>query len=144
MNKRYLFRGFAPDKPFMTLVGKDTITLNGEVMHGEWVKGYLRNANTIDTYRQMEIDGQTVEVFDSSSKVIPETVGQWVTTDKNGNDVFIGDRVIVQTSNNGYSPRRRECEMDWNEKMLECLSDVPCKGDMDDIELIGNIWEAKL
>lgn len=92
-NKRYLFRGFRPDKPYMTLVGKDAITLNGQVLHGEWVKGYLKNANTIDTYREMEIDGQICEVLDYSSVVIPETIGQWVTTDKCGNDIFEGEIV---------------------------------------------------
>ena len=63
-NKRHLFRGFCPDKPYQTKVGKDTIMINGQVIHGEWVKGYLKNANTIDTYRETEIDGQIYEVFD--------------------------------------------------------------------------------
>lgn len=94
-NKRHLFRGFCPDKPYQTKVGKDTIMINGQVIHGEWVKGYLKNANTIDTYREMEIDGQIYEVFDYSSIVIPETVGQWVMVDKDDNDIFGGDIIGI-------------------------------------------------
>ena len=142
-NKRCLFRGFYPNEDGKTTI---KVTLIGHdepfTFKGDWIYGipFSRIGGGLNP---MGISAIRRDDNDCICTVVAETVGQWVTYDKNGNDVFIGDRVIVQTSNNGYSPYRRECEMDWNEKMLECLSDVPCKGDMDYIELIGNLWEVE-
>lgn len=96
-DKRYLFRGFHPDEQ-----GDATIVVNGEKVKGEWIYGYYLYSNKtkehyIVSNESNEFVIPELEYFQSILKVIPETVGQWVTTDKNGKDVFEGDLATVVT-----------------------------------------------
>lgn len=90
MNK-ILFRGFHPDEN-----GKTTITFNGEKIKGEWVYGLLpfRNKIRVFTTHKWNDEGEERE-YDTTEdlSVLPETVGQWVTNDKKGRDIFEGDVV---------------------------------------------------
>lgn len=94
-DKRHLYRGFHPDEN-----GNIVITLNGEKIRGEWVYGSLLE------YKPIFVDKvEYTMVYHNGSgfcydKVIPETVGQWVTTDKNGDDVFDGDKIQYRFTNN--------------------------------------------
>ena len=118
MNNKILFRGFRPDKN-----GETVITVKGEKIRGEWVKGYYSElpvgsigatifANSdevvcedtdsfiisITTKQCSSLSpANPLEVVEAETiKVIPETVGQFVTTDKNGKDVFEGDKVFCK------------------------------------------------
>lgn len=94
-DKRYLFRGFHPDEK-----GKTTIVVNGEKIKGKWVYGDLITRGNAgycihpkaNLFQVGRADLATILIM---HPVIPETVGQWVTTDKNGKDVFEGDRIKI-------------------------------------------------
>lgn len=100
-DKRYLFRGFHPDES-----GKTTITLNGEKIRGEWLYwnqfGQLVDPHSLQTKRfYYKCDGIDLSLSSAAMLIwADETIGQWVTTDKNGKDVFLGDRVWA---NGGFS-----------------------------------------
>lgn len=90
-DKRYLYRGFHPDKK-----GKTTIVVNGDKIKGEWIYWDCFGACTRPFARTVR--GKRIHVdYLFPSDIIPETVGQWVTTDKNGKDVFEGDIAKVIT-----------------------------------------------
>lgn len=132
----YIFRGFHPDEN-----GSKIITLNGKKIRGEWIYWDCFGCSTkqfVRSVRQKNVSADYIFPTD----IISETVGLLVTTDKNGKEVFEGDRVIIQTSNNGYHPIHREDVVSFDSEALEYLSWV-CKGDMDFIEVVGNKWEVE-
>lgn len=86
--RKLLFRGFHPNN-----TGDTIITVNGKKIKGDWVYGSLISCG--DRKYICYADDRH-SIFDAgalSSSVIPETIGQWVTTDKNGKDVFESDFV---------------------------------------------------
>lgn len=96
MKRKILFRGFHPDEN-----GNTVITLNGMKIRGEWVFGHLIDGADItlivpqnNEFSFCEEENLAMDLI--AVDVIPETVGQWVTTDKNGKDVFENDIVKCQ------------------------------------------------
>lgn len=84
---KILFRGFHLDNN-----GATTITLNGEKIKGEWVYGsYLPRTRTI----AKEVEERRGIIKFKYFLVLPETVGQWVRTDKDGKDIFKGDIIGI-------------------------------------------------
>lgn len=137
---KILFRGFHPDGNSTT-----TISLNGDKIRGEWVYGSLLEC------KPMFVDKveRTIVYHNGSGfcydKVIPETIGQWVKTDKNGKDVFEGDRGICWTITNDRMP----CEIVYSQERARF--EVACEdGDyfglweISNFELIGNKWESEV
>lgn len=97
-DKRYLFRGFHTDEN-----GNTTITLNGKKIKGEWYYGlpaYGDHTNEEVGYIEYEPCRYI--------KIIPETIGQWSTTDKNGKDLFFGDIVKCKHTLRGKSCTKEE------------------------------------
>lgn len=86
-DKRYLYRGFHPDEK-----GKTTIVVNGAKVKGEWIFWDCFGCCTKSFARTVRAKRVRVDYL-FPSDIIPETVGQWVTTDKNGKNVFEGDMV---------------------------------------------------
>lgn len=129
MNNKILFRGFRPDEN-----GKTVITVDGEKIRGEWLYWDVLGRIIGRGNWYGPPDGLI-----SQSNVIPETVGQFVKTDKNGKDVVVGD--YVKTN------RGRRYEVVYNEKLycyeLKNLFDglvIPlCERAL---ELISNKWEC--
>lgn len=39
------------------------------------------------------LDATSFPLLDYENDIIPETIGQWITTDKNGKDIFEGDYI---------------------------------------------------
>lgn len=160
-DKRYLFRGFHPDEQ-----GDATIVVNGEKVKGEWIYGYYLYSNkTKEHYIVSNASNEFVipelEYFQSILEVIPETVGQWVTTDKNGRNVFEGDCILHKLYGNG--------EVDFGEYKFSACDEYECvhhgfyaksnsvkryivnndgysilPSESDYIEIIGNKWEHEV
>lgn len=139
MNK-ILFRGFHPDNN-----GATTITLNGEKIKGEWVYGCYVYDKQNFCIRGFDY------VYES---VIPETVGQWVTTDKNGKDIFLGDLVLFEDEcPNNYeyhdSTELRLGEVKYDNGAYYVTNTIAVE--MDDLrcddywecEIFSNIWEIE-
>lgn len=136
-DKRRLYRGF-----HLRGNGETTITLNGEKIKGEWLYGPFA------WYKPCFTDKESCDIlFHTGSgfcfvAVIPETVGQWVTTDKNGKDVFDGDYVSCAFEDGIF-------EVYYDEKTLMwCIGNGEVCIDFDhcnsrDIELIGNKWKVQ-
>lgn len=151
MNK-ILFRGFYPDENGIT-----TITLNGKKIKGEWVQGLLpfRNEIRVFTTHKWNDEGEEREYATTEDlRVIPETVGQWVTTDKKGKDIFLGDLVLFEDEcPNNYeyhdSTELRVGEVKYdngeyyvtNTIAVE-MDDLRC-GDYWECEIFSNIWEIE-
>ncbi len=130
-DKRYLYRGFSPNKD-----GNTVITLNGETVCGEWLYGpviiFKNHASILD--REISI----------SRYVFSETVGQWVATDKNGKDVFEGSiikyRFMPNNSlQNGFV---NYCEEDAY-FYVDNGDEFALFNEICDIELIGDKWEMQ-
>lgn len=138
--KRYLFRGFHPNEK----KGDTTITVDGKEIKGKWVIGYLASGQHIDEYGFCFNHNMRFETFKDRYLVIPETIGQWVTTDKNGKAVFEGDWI---KDKNGvmYTIYYDNDEFVW--KAVEEILDTKVCIDLYYLEhlfeLIGNKWECE-
>lgn len=133
-DRKILFKGFHPDEN-----GKTTITLNGEKIKGEWVYGsYIEHERAIEWCSFVSPDGLTV--YSDCAEVIPETVGQFVTTDKNGKYAFEGDKVrLVGDDEMGevvYMPLECRWLIEFNGEWLTM--------DDSDFEVIRNKWESEV
>ena len=86
-NRKILFRGFHAD-----VNCNEVIILHGIQVRGKWVIGQL-----CDFYHK-EYDAFLPHICfcNGSLLVVPETIGQYVTTDEFGRDLFEGD--IVKSS----------------------------------------------
>lgn len=154
-DKRYLFRGFHPDER-----GKTTIVVNGEKIKGEWVYGDLLTCG-FDYETAIRVHNAYETGESALILVLPETVGQFVTTDKNGKDVFEGDCILHKLYGNG--------EVDFGEYKFSACDEYECEhygfyaksnsvkgyivnndgysilpSESDHIELIGNKWECEV
>lgn len=154
-DKRYLFRGFHLDEQ-----GDATIVVNGEKITGEWIYGYYLYSNKtkehyIVSNESNEFVIPELEYFQSILKVIPETVGQFVTTDKNGKDVFEGD-IVRFTDKYGAKPtssgiakiEKGEYGYKLNGSydkglIVGTIVWLYISGEME-YELIGNKWECEV
>lgn len=101
----------------------------------KWVEGYLIKWQ----------DGTaTIETGDSSLPaiaVIPETVGQYCTTDKNGKKIFEGD--IIRKTNKGRHPQIFIANIRTNFRVNEEVYYSPCDHFTEscEYEVIGNIHD---
>lgn len=138
-NRKILFRGFHPDEK-----GDTTITLNGEKIRGEWVYGD-RNKTSMGVYihpqaNLFQVDRGCLTKLVVMRQVIPETVGQFVTTDKNGKDVFDKDRVLCAFEDGIFDVYYDDKTLMWVIGNGEIMIDFDhCYNA--DIELIGNIYD---
>lgn len=135
MNK-ILFRGFHPDNN-----GATTITLNGEKIKGKWVYGLLpfRNEIRVFTTHKWNDEGEEREYATTEDLgVLPETVGQWVTNDKNGKDVFGGD--IVQDID-GRIYEIKYFDFEWIAEQAKSFW-INVKH-LKECEIFSNIWEVE-
>ncbi len=163
--RKILFRGFHPDEK-----GKTTIILNGEKIHGEWVYGFYTELPVDSICATIFVGSGEIIAEDTGSfiisittkqcsslspanplavveaeqiNVIFETVGQWMTTDKNGKDVFEGDNVLCAFEDGIFDVRYDEQTLMWVISNGEIVIDFDhCYNS--DIELIGNKWESEV
>lgn len=147
MNK-ILFRGFHPDNN-----GATTITLNGEKIKGRWVYGSLI---TLGERKYICYADERHNIMDAgalSFDVLPKTVGQRVTNDKNGKDIFLGDLVLFEDEcPNNYeyhdSTELRLGEVKYDNGAYYVTNTIAVE--MDDLrcddywecEIFSNIWEV--
>ncbi len=160
--RKILFRGFHPDEN-----GKTAIALNGEKIKGEWVYGSLisllqgKFIVTTDYYNDVivelheRLECNALWEDNDFVKVIPETVGQWVTTDKNGKDVFYDDYVkdgygrIMKVVYKSYKPMLELVSYDKLKEWTNNFKFADLWAWFDDSvaekpELIGNKWESEV
>lgn len=132
MNNKILFRGFHADEN-----GETVITIKGEKIIGNWVYGYpVQMGKTISMHVPYDKVTDNYEIY----MVIPKTVGQFVTTDKNGKDLFEGD--IVKNN------RGELMLIEWVQKYTRFTLTCKEKGIIistfvpEQCELISNKWEC--
>lgn len=146
MTREHLFRGFHPDENGTTI-----ITLNGEKIKGEWIKGdlienqgdyYIYHANSDDIWIRVCHENKIVV---RAYKVLFETVGEFINlVDKNNKKIFEDDIVIGRMSSEKYTVVWEECQFKIKDKhgniyipRQEFLNHI-------EIEIIGNIYEDTL
>lgn len=96
VERKLVCRGFHADKN-----GKSTIIVDGKHVRGDWVVGRYVEAtqhwHDFGKHKSWIVTSalQNGGYFNVMGRyaVIPDTVGQWVTNDRNGNDLFEGDIV---------------------------------------------------
>ncbi len=131
--RKILFRGFHPTKR-----GKTTIKLNGKKIQGEWLYwnaiGLLADKNTkiVPLTNVQFLKGKFIEY---------ETVGQWVTTDKNGNDVFDGDKVGFIIDGTSYIGELRYSQSELRYLFYYHGNKYAIT---DNMVVIGNEWESEV
>ena len=137
--REHLYRGFHPDKN-----GTTEITLNGEKIKGEWVKGSYVYAHKF--YGTGEAAHFIYNIYgEQRVAVLPETVGEYTgLLDKNDKKIFEGDilratydgdaeRIYeVIFYNGGYKMRTKDCET---------MYDYSIHDDHPEFEVIGNIYD---
>lgn len=140
-DKRYLFRGFHPDEK-----GNTTIVVNGEKIKGMWVYGDLITRGNAgycihpkaNLFQVGRADLSTILI---THPVITETIGQFVTTYKNGKDVFEGDYV------KSYTDLEIQGIVEWQKQECRFIVELFPNGydwlcmDDDEWEVWGNKWE---
>lgn len=148
--REILFRGFTPDEN-----GRETITVSGKQIKGEWVQGSYWELRETTYCFQSDYDMHPDNtkhyiVFDRmtdwglpnrhlQADVIPETVGQFTGLfDKNGKKIFEGD--IISGLGNTYVCRWDEGNVeftvfDGNESFGLAYAAYPC------MEVVGNIHD---
>lgn len=132
-NKQYFFRGFHPDEN-----GKTTITYMEETVRGDWIYGSLIRLGDKLNYICYATQNQDIrDIGTLSTYVLSKTVGQWVSIDKNGNDVFEGDYVKC---NDGVALVHVEEGCVYPIGAYYARSGFVF--DKDEWELIGNKWEV--
>lgn len=139
-NKQRLFRGFRPDNK-----GSATITVNGEEICGEW-----EYWNELGELQLKPIPPRSTgappfsPALASMIKLIPETIGQRVCSDKNGKDIFEGSiikfRFMPNNSlRNGFVGY---CEEDAY-FYVDNGDEFALFNEIYDIQLIGDKWEMQ-
>ncbi len=123
--KRYLFRGFHKRND-----GSETITLDDEKVKGEWVYGCYVYDKQNFSIRDMGYEYKAV---------LPETVGQWVTTDGFFKDIFVGDIVKIEINGRYYKGI-----VEYSKRYTGYAVKTTCEEFLianRAVYLIGNIWE---
>ena len=150
--RKILFRGFSPDNE-----GKIVIKLNGETVVGKWLYGYPTLGDSACTTKELEgcpclHNGSEAwmtfwldECHEYDEDIcLGLTIGQWVTIDKNGKDVFDGDIVRIEGINGRCIIEYHEGTVCWYIHVLSVNKYLYLFNHMDEIEVIGNIYEEAL
>ena len=145
MQRQILFRGFLPCD------GLDTIVVDGEMVKGRWVEGYLWSKRTIGVTSPC---GHLDEVV-----VLPSTVGQYSgLDDSDGRKVFEGDILKFKDEPNDYEWTGRiefgnpNCGYTWGFQIVHLSGPEPnidtlCWFDMEEggaySEVIGTVFDEE-
>lgn len=135
MNKhKSIFRGFHPDND-----GKTVITHKGEKIKGDWIYWDLFGHSEALFVRKGGSGESILVHFVMPYDVITETIGQKATIDKNGKDMFGGDKVMDSAGSVGI--------VEWQQAECRFLiydTEMQDWHGMDEYnwEVIGNVFEV--